>query len=206
MDSEARKKLCTLRGVKGGSGNSVHRRPPRESLQNSSSSFDRGSSTHCHERDQGLWVPAPASHAAVEATAHPDINPIRKGRESMKFPIHRNETDSLCVFFQTMNHSSNDVKQLLARVCSFLARSVPFANMTPEFLKITIPMLVNGTKEKNTYVKANSELALVALLRLRAGDEGQQKCLALLDAGARESLSDVVSKVYTSSTVKICFN
>jgi hypothetical protein len=33
---------------------------------------------------------------------------------------------------------------------------------------------VNGTKEKNSYVKANSEFALVSVLRLRQGDETQQ--------------------------------
>lgn len=94
-----------------------------------------------------------------------------------------------------MNHSSNEVKQLLAKVCIFLARTVPPNQMVPEFLKLAIPMLVNGTKEKNSYVKANSELALVAVLGLRHGDEGQQKCMALLDVGAKESLSDVISKV-----------
>ena len=94
-----------------------------------------------------------------------------------------------------MNHNSNEVKQLLARVCNFLARTVPPNLLVPEFLKIVIPMLVNGTKEKNGYVKANSELALVAVLGLRSGEERLQECLALLDLGAKESLSDVVSKV-----------
>jgi hypothetical protein len=54
---------------------------------------------------------------------------------------------------------------------------------------------VNGTKEKNSVVKANSELALVAVLHLRQGEEFQQKCMAMLDVGARESLSDVIGKV-----------
>lgn len=73
-----------------------------------------------------------------------------------------------------MNHTSNEVKQLLARVCIHLARSVNSDNMSPEILKALLPMLVNGTKEKNGYVKANSELALIAVLRLRAGDEEHQ--------------------------------
>lgn len=71
-----------------------------------------------------------------------------------------------------MNHSNNEVKQLVARVCSYLARVEP--ELSPEFLKAAIPMLVNGTKEKNSYVKANSELSLVAVLRLRQGDSVQQ--------------------------------
>ncbi|KAK0174572.1 hypothetical protein PV327_010330 [Microctonus hyperodae] len=98
-------------------------------------------------------------------------------------------------FVRTMNHSNNEVKQLLARVCIHLARNIPPAQMSADLLKSLLPMLVNGTKEKNGYVKANSELALIAVLRLRDGDEEHQRCTALLDAGARESLADVVSKV-----------
>ncbi|KAL1132575.1 hypothetical protein AAG570_010527, partial [Ranatra chinensis] len=93
---------------------------------------------------------------------------------------------------RSMNHQSNEVKQLVARVCSYMGRREVLA---PEFLKAAIPMLVNGTKEKNIYVKANSELSLVAVLKLRHGDETLQTCMSLLDAGARESLSDVITKV-----------
>ncbi|XP_051176736.1 eIF-2-alpha kinase activator GCN1 [Leptopilina boulardi] len=98
-------------------------------------------------------------------------------------------------FVRSMNNNSNDVKQLLARVCIHLARNVSSEKMSPELLKSLLPMLVNGTKEKNGYVKANSELALIAVLRLKQGDEEHQRCVALLDAGAKESLTDVVSKV-----------
>ncbi|XP_012272971.1 eIF-2-alpha kinase activator GCN1 [Orussus abietinus] len=101
----------------------------------------------------------------------------------------------LTPFVRSMNHSSNDVKQLLARVCIHLARNISSEKMSPELLKSLLPMLVNGTKEKNGYVKANSELALIAVLRLKQGDEEHQRCMALLDVGAKESLSDVVSKV-----------
>jgi len=73
-----------------------------------------------------------------------------------------------------MNNNSNDVKQLLARVCIHLARNIPPENMSPELHRALLPMLVNGTKEKNGYVKANSELALIAVLRLRQGEEEHQ--------------------------------
>nr|XP_031848654.1 eIF-2-alpha kinase activator GCN1 isoform X2 [Nomia melanderi] len=101
----------------------------------------------------------------------------------------------LSPFVRSMNNNSNDVKQLLARVCIHLARNIPPEKMSPELLKSLLPMLVNGTKEKNGYVKANSELALIAVLRLRQGEEEHLRCMTFLDAGARESLSDVVSKV-----------
>ncbi|KRT80352.1 Armadillo repeat containing protein [Oryctes borbonicus] len=98
-------------------------------------------------------------------------------------------------FVKTMNNNSNDVKQLFARVCIHLARTVASNKMTPELLKLLLPMLVNGTKEKNGYVKANSEMALIAVLKLKEGDEMNQRCLNILDIGAKESLQDVISKV-----------
>lgn len=73
-----------------------------------------------------------------------------------------------------MNNSSNDIKQLLAKVSMYLARTVPPEKMAPELLKLLLPALVNGTKEKNGYVKANSELALIAVLRLKEGEQMHQ--------------------------------
>lgn len=73
-----------------------------------------------------------------------------------------------------MNHTSNDIKQLLAKVCIYFAREIPAEKMSPEVLKALLPMLVNGTKEKNGYVRANCEMALIAVLRLRIGDEEHQ--------------------------------
>ncbi|XP_046688091.1 eIF-2-alpha kinase activator GCN1-like [Homalodisca vitripennis] len=108
-------------------------------------------------------------------------------RNSVKIP-----QTLLSPFCRTMNHTNNEVKQLVARVCSYLARTEPA--LSPEFLKAALPMLVNGTKEKNGYVKANSELSLVTVLRLRQGDTTQQQCLNLLDGGARDALSDVITK------------
>ncbi|GAB0090658.1 Translational activator Gcn1 [Sergentomyia squamirostris] len=98
-------------------------------------------------------------------------------------------------FVRAMNHQSNEVKQLLANTCNYLAKVVSAKKTPPEFLRAVVPMLVNGTKEKNGYVKSNSEIALIAMLRLRTGEETHQKCMTLLEVGARESLSEVVSKV-----------
>uniref|UniRef100_A0A1S4L777 TOG domain-containing protein n=1 Tax=Ixodes scapularis TaxID=6945 RepID=A0A1S4L777_IXOSC len=64
-----------------------------------------------------------------------------------------------------------------------------------QLLRSLVPQLVNGTKEKNSMVRANSEYALVSLLRLRTSTQGLDECLEVLDPGARESLQDVYSKV-----------
>lgn len=98
-------------------------------------------------------------------------------------------------FVRAMNHTSNEVKQLLAKTCNYLAKVIPSEKVPPELLKAIIPMLVNGTKEKNGYVKSNSEIALIAILRLRSGEETYRKSLQILEAGARDSLSEVVTKV-----------
>lgn len=101
----------------------------------------------------------------------------------------------LIPFVKSMNHNSNEVKQLLAKTIIHLSKMVSQEKTSPDLLKALIPMLVNGTKEKNGYVKSNSEIALVSILRLRKGDEVQKYCLTLLEPGARDSLNEVVTKV-----------
>jgi hypothetical protein len=66
-------------------------------------------------------------------------------------------------------------------------------------------MLVNGTKEKNSAVKSMSESALVAVLHLRDEDKtGQNKCLQVLDTGAKDALQDVITKVYLTTLCVAC--
>ncbi|KZS15891.1 Translational activator GCN1 [Daphnia magna] len=97
-------------------------------------------------------------------------------------------------FAKTLNHASNEVKQLVAQTSHYLGRHADAA-LPSDFLKVLLPQLVNGTKEKNTAVRSACEAALVTLLRLRHNDETQQHCVNLLDPGARDSLSEVISKV-----------
>ncbi|XP_042907743.1 stalled ribosome sensor GCN1 [Parasteatoda tepidariorum] len=98
----------------------------------------------------------------------------------------------LTTFAKSMNHTTNEVKQTVALTIHFLSRKLP---LPIYFMKTVVPHLVNGTKEKNTIVKANSEFALVSLLNLRTNEETAQACLNAMDAGAREALQDVVTKV-----------
>jgi len=66
-----------------------------------------------------------------------------------------------------MKSDSNDVKQLTSQVIELVARLGPLED---SIAKIWLPVLVNGSKEKNSAVKANSEYALITLLRLREDD------------------------------------
>lgn len=93
-----------------------------------------------------------------------------------------------------MNHSSNEVKQCIANSSVYTARSAgkPLPLL---FLKALVPLLVNGTKEKNSIVKACSEQALVSVLRLRFEDDLVQSLCTVLEKGARDSLQDCITKV-----------
>ncbi|KAH8417300.1 hypothetical protein KR222_008388, partial [Zaprionus bogoriensis] len=96
---------------------------------------------------------------------------------------------------RAMNHNNNDVKQLVAKSCIHLSKNLSADQIHVDVLKTLIPTLVNGTKEKNGYVKSNSELALISILRLRSDDTTFKKICEVLETGARDSLSDVVAKV-----------
>lgn len=109
---------------------------------------------------------------------------------NQKFPVN-----IIGPFCKSMNHSSNEVKQMIAILSTHIAKKYP--SLPEEFLKPILPMLVNGTKEKNSLVKSSSEFALVALLHLRdENDDLVDSITNVLDAGgARDALQDVVSKV-----------
>ena len=93
-----------------------------------------------------------------------------------------------------MNHSSNDVKQLVAVMSAHLAKQSGTQLLPLELLKPLLPMLVNGTKEKNSAVKSSSESALVTVLHMR-GEKKSVECLQVLEAGAKDALQDVITKV-----------
>ncbi|KAF9795685.1 hypothetical protein SFRURICE_003878 [Spodoptera frugiperda] len=103
----------------------------------------------------------------------------------------------LSQFVRSMNHPSNEVKQLMARAATMLGREAELSASGPsaELLRALLPALVNGTKEKNTYVRANAEIALRAVLRLPQDEQFHLQCMALLEEGAREALGDVVARV-----------
>jgi len=84
---------------------------------------------------------------------------------------------------------------LVAKSCTHISKSLKVDQINIEVFKYLVPMLVNGTKEKNGYVKSNSELAFISILRLRTDDSTYTKISDILESGARDSLIDVVTKV-----------
>lgn len=112
---------------------------------------------------------------------------IRENTEDEVEKIIQDIPSELIVpFSKTLKHTSNDVKQLVAVVSSYLAKAI--ADKPPtlkdggllpkDLLRSLLPLLVNGTKEKNSAVKSSSESALVNILRLRQKPEnGTKECL-----------------------------
>ena len=96
-----------------------------------------------------------------------------------------------------MNHQSNDVKQMVAIISTFWAKKQGDELLPAELLKSLLPMLVNGTKEKNSTVKSFSETALVSVLHLRDKEDKSKsaECLKVLPSGSRDALQDVITKV-----------
>ncbi|KAI0222671.1 eIF-2-alpha kinase activator GCN1 [Lamellibrachia satsuma] len=99
----------------------------------------------------------------------------------------------ITALIKTMKHDSNDVKQLGAQVVSYIAQSAG-RPLDITIIRTFVPMLVNGTKEKNTVVKTSSESALVSLLRLRTDDSTLQMTLNALESGMKDALNEVMTK------------
>ena len=100
----------------------------------------------------------------------------------------------------------------MAQLASHLAHTQTTL-LPADLLKPVLTMLVSGTMEKNSMVKniyfltwitdnitipaqvkSCSETALVDVLMMRKGPQGQSQALTLLDSGARDSLTDIISK------------
>ncbi|KAL8584753.1 hypothetical protein ACOMHN_035672 [Nucella lapillus] len=108
------------------------------------------------------------------------------------------EAQSLAsVLVKCLKNDSTDVKQLVGRMLTYVGDSSEGGGgggMSVEVMRVVVPALVMGTKEKNTMVRAASESALVTLLRLRQGDAFYQSTLSSLDTGMQDSLKEVFAK------------
>ncbi|OTF74341.1 GCN1-like protein [Euroglyphus maynei] len=103
----------------------------------------------------------------------------------------------LHAFAKAMNHQRNEVKQAMNQGTIFWANRFPINKEIPDqILLLMVPQLVNGTKEKNTSVRAFAEQALISLLKLRERNSPiLEKCLKIIGSGAAESLQECVAKI-----------
>lgn len=106
----------------------------------------------------------------------------------------------LHAFAKAMNHQRNEVKQAMNQGTIFWANRFPSnKNIPDQILLLMVPQLVNGTKEKNSSVRAFAEQALISLLKLREENSSiLEKCLKIMGSGAVESLQECVAKIKKS--------
>ncbi|KAB7504018.1 eIF-2-alpha kinase activator GCN1 [Armadillidium nasatum] len=111
---------------------------------------------------------------------------------------------SLVIAFGKMvNHLNNEVKQAMCRSCQYIAEKLAEKKgndvcLPSEVARPLLPMLVNGTKEKNPIVRSSAEMALIAILKLKNENTAVQTMLNVLDGGAKDALSDAITKIRAS--------
>jgi len=149
-----------------------------------------------HEEFQARLLDSILTHMAADRIPL-CASGVRAAGYYLKYQVD-NET-TLCqqlvsALTKAMKHESNDVKQLAAQVVTFITKGTTSA-LDMSVIVSLVPMLVNGTKEKNTVVRTSSETALVSLLRMRHGDDTLHSCLNAMESGMKDSLNDVAAKV-----------
>ena len=80
-----------------------------------------------------------------------------------------------------MKSDSNDVKQLVGQVIELVSRvanQCSDSGLEEASVKLWVPALINGTKEKNTTVRSYSESALIMMLQLRKSEDLAKVCLS----------------------------
>ncbi|XP_063969205.1 stalled ribosome sensor GCN1-like [Lytechinus pictus] len=92
------------------------------------------------------------------------------------------------------NHSSNDVKMAIAQMICHVALTTE-SPLDMSIVRGILVVLVSNTKDKNTAVQADSEWALVALLRLKHGDEFLQEVMKTLDSVPASNLNDCLKRL-----------
>ncbi|XP_033102350.1 eIF-2-alpha kinase activator GCN1-like [Anneissia japonica] len=97
-------------------------------------------------------------------------------------------------FTKSLNHSSNDMKMTAAQMISYIANETDHP-LDISIIKPLVLVLVSNTKDKNTAVQADSEIALVSLLRLRLGDETYQIVSRALDSIPSGKLEDCMRQL-----------
>ncbi|XP_067931600.1 stalled ribosome sensor GCN1-like [Watersipora subatra] len=95
-----------------------------------------------------------------------------------------------------MKSDSNDVKQLVGYAIELVSRVANHAcgGLDESDMKVWIPVLITGAKEKNSAVKAASEYALITLLQLRQSEATYLKFLPIIDGPKGDALADTYNK------------
>ncbi|XP_030828154.1 eIF-2-alpha kinase activator GCN1-like isoform X1 [Strongylocentrotus purpuratus] len=100
----------------------------------------------------------------------------------------------LSAMVKCFNHSSSDIKMAAAQMINHCAMTTE-SPLDMSIVRGILVVLVSNTKDKNTAVQADSEWALVALLKLKHGDEFLQDVLKSLDSVPASNLNDCLKRL-----------
>lgn len=82
----------------------------------------------------------------------------------------KSDADVTTILAKCINQTSNDMKLLSVQIVTYLSVLNNNKRLDDDLIKIFIPMLVNGTREKAPSVRLASEIALVEMLQLKSGN------------------------------------
>lgn len=89
----------------------------------------------------------------------------------------KSDADLITMLSKCINQSSNDIKLLSVQIVTYLSVENSQKRFDDDLLKLFIPMLVNGMREKAPTVRLASEIALVELLKLKSDQSTYEVCV-----------------------------
>ncbi|PVD31523.1 hypothetical protein C0Q70_06936 [Pomacea canaliculata] len=162
------------------------------------------------ECPQRLWTPElkkTITHTVTQL-ANADRIPIclsgvRSVGFLLRYLVEQGDNSSdiselVAILVKSLKSDANDVKQLVGQMLTYVGEAaLPGASsgrgtgdgtvcISTSILRMLVPALVMGTKEKNTMVRVACETALVTLLQLRQGDSLYQDGLVGVGWGTRQ--------------------
>lgn len=110
---------------------------------------------------------------------------------------------------RAQKHENSDVKLLASQAASLACESLPDSAVLEHLARPLLPMLANGTREKNSGVKATSEQAIVDMCRLYRAEESERiagACLERVDPAMRESVQQIIDRLARKQWQRVAVN
>lgn len=94
---------------------------------------------------------------------------------------------------KSLNNSSNEIKMAAAQMINYIG--VETTVLPQSFINTLVVVLVSNTKDKNTAVQADSEWALLSLLKMRENDTRLQATIDSLDSIPAGNLTECTKRL-----------
>ena len=109
----------------------------------------------------------------------------------------KSDVDLATALSKCINQNSNEIKLLSVQIVTYLS-VINTKVFDTQLIKLFVPMLVNGTREKASTVRSASEIALIKLLRLKTENNIYELALNSLDT-MKDSFEDCVRSMSKES-------